>query len=80
MRLSSSTLAPVTIEESCKPVVQISRKLSVYEFEELEKGQLVLDEEGMSAILLHIEIKRYRIENHVYLKLSSNPKTILIIK
>lgn len=67
-------------EEDNQPVVQINRYMSLYEFENLIEGQLVFDERGMSAILLDIEIKPYRMETHVYIKLSSNPKTILIIK
>jgi len=66
--------------EEKQTVVQISRYMTIDEFEELIEGQLVYDEKGMSAILLDIEIKAYRTERHVYIKLSSNPKTILIIK
>ncbi|MNK46933.1 hypothetical protein D3C87_657280 [compost metagenome] len=66
--------------EEKQTVVQISRYMTIDELEELIEGQLVYDEKGMSAILLDIEIKAYRTERHVYIKLSSNPKTILIIK
>ncbi|WP_124561876.1 hypothetical protein [Pedobacter sp. KBW01] len=61
-------------------VVRISRYITIDELEDLIEGQLVYDEKGMSAILLDIEIKAYKTEKHVYIKLSSNPKTILIIK
>jgi hypothetical protein len=63
-----------------QPIVQISRCMTIDELEQLIEGQLVYDEQGMSAILLDIVIKAYRTEKHVYIKLSSNPKTILIIK
>ncbi|QIL40475.1 hypothetical protein G7074_15120 [Pedobacter sp. HDW13] len=61
-------------------VVRINRYITIDELEDLIEGQLVYDEKGMSAILLDIEIKAYKTEKHVYIKLSSNPKTILIIK
>ncbi len=70
----------IKIEENNQPVTQIRRDMSIYELEDLIEGQLILDEQGMSAILLDIEVKHYRTEKHVYIKLSSNPKTILIIK
>lgn len=70
----------IKIEDNNQFIVQIRRDMRIHEFENLIEGQLILDEHGMSAILLDIEIKHYRTEKHVYMKLSSNPKTILIIK
>ena len=60
--------------------IRIDRKMSVADLGSLSKGQLVEDERGKSAIILSIEIISYRIEKHFYLKLSSSPKMILIIK
>lgn len=69
------------IEESVMSSgIRITRDLSINEFESLTEGQLVLDESGMSAIVLNVEIVSHLTEKHIYLKLSSCPKTILIIK
>jgi len=70
----------IRIEENSQPAVRISKHMTIDELENLIEGQLLLDEQGSSAILLNIEIKQYRKEKHVYIKLSSNPKTILVIK
>lgn len=60
--------------------IRINRNLSIDAFESLAEGQLVFDEIGMSAIVLNVEIVSRLTEKHIYLKLSSCPKTILIIK
>lgn len=67
-------------ESSLAAGTQINRDLSIDEFESLAEGQLVTDEKGMSAIVLNVEIVSHLTEKHIYLKLSSCPKTILIIK
>jgi len=60
--------------------VMIDRNTSIEDLESLREGQWVLDEYGEAALLLEIEIKTYKIEKHIYVKLSSMPKTILIIR
>lgn len=60
--------------------IQINRNLSADELESLAEGQLVTDEKGMSAIVLNVDIISHLTEKHIYLKLSSCAKTILIIK
>lgn len=63
----------------CKEIM-INNHTSIDELESLREGQWVLDEHGKSSLLLEIEIKKYKIEKHIYIKLSSIPKTILIIR
>ncbi len=58
----------------------INRNTPLIELMGLLEGQLIEDEQGRVGTLLNIEIKSYRIETHIYLKLSSDPKMILIIK
>ncbi len=74
------TIEENIIESTMPAGISISRNLSIDQLEALREGQLVTDEKGMSAILLNVEIKSRPNEKHVYLKLSSCPKTILIIK
>jgi len=59
---------------------RIDRNTPLIELMGLFEGQLIEDEQGRVGTLLNIEIKSYRIETHIYLKLSSDPKMILIIK
>lgn len=59
---------------------RVNRDTPLIELMSLVEGQLIEDEQGRVGTLLNIEIKSYRVETHIYLKLSSDPKMILIIK
>lgn len=59
---------------------RVTRDTPLIELMSLVEGQLIEDEKGQVGTLLNIEIKSYRVETHIYLKLSLYPKMILIIK
>jgi len=68
------------LAKHCLPAIQIDKNTSLDKLISLREGQSVEDENGRVGILLSLEIKAYRTETHIYLKLSSSPKMILIIK